>query len=113
MAAVTHEIYQQRPAWNAERSGFGFQGQCMQTLRTPDQIFGWVKTLTSPCLSDRWDALQTLSAQREQIPDLAVHVWESPATVMALLAEILSVYPHLVATAQNSSATPPSLCART
>ena len=70
-----------------------------------------VKKLTmSP--NDRAEALHTLSVQREQIPDLAVLLWESPATITALLYEILSIYPHLASTSTTSNTTPTSLNAR-
>jgi CCR4-NOT transcription complex subunit 9 len=59
--------------------------------------------------ADRSEALHTLSVQREQIPDLAVLLWESPATITALLTEILSIYPHLASTSSSSSAVPTSL----
>jgi CCR4-NOT transcription complex subunit 9 len=70
-----------------------------------------VRQLTSPPLQ-RTEALHTLSVQREQIPDLAVVLWESPSTITALLTEILSIYPHLASTSASSSAAPVSLNAK-
>jgi hypothetical protein len=72
-----------------------------------EQVYALVKRLTSSPI-ERSDALHTLSVHREQIPDLAVLLWESPATITALLAEILSIYPHLVS-ASTSSTAPTSL----
>jgi CCR4-NOT transcription complex subunit 9 len=74
----------------------------------PNDIQPLVRQLTSPPLQ-RAEALHTLSVQREQIPDLAVMLWESPATITALLTESLSLYPHLASTSSSSSASPASL----
>jgi CCR4-NOT transcription complex subunit 9 len=74
----------------------------------PSDIQAHVKCLTgSP--NERADALCTLSVQREQISDLAIYLWDSPATITALLAEILSIYPHLVGACTSSSSAPTSL----
>uniref|UniRef100_A0A5S6Q9Y6 CCR4-NOT transcription complex subunit 9 n=1 Tax=Trichuris muris TaxID=70415 RepID=A0A5S6Q9Y6_TRIMR len=40
-------------------------------------------------------ALLELSKKREVIPDLAVFLWNTPGTVMALLLEIVAVYPSI------------------
>jgi CCR4-NOT transcription complex subunit 9 len=76
-------------------------------MRTND-VQPLVRQLASPPLQ-RAEALHTLSVQREQIPDLAVMLWESPATITALLTEILSIYPHLASTSASSSVAPASL----
>lgn len=76
--------------------------------RTSDQVYTWVKRLTSSP-SERAEALHSLSVQREQIPDLAVLLWETPATITALLSEILSIYPHLASTSTGSNTAPTSL----
>ncbi|KAK8842658.1 Cell differentiation protein RCD1 [Tritrichomonas musculus] len=76
----------------------GFQ----QNQYRQSEVINNVKKLTmSP--SDRAEALHTLSAQRESIPELAVLLWESPGTITALLYEILSIYPHLMATSTGSN----------
>jgi CCR4-NOT transcription complex subunit 9 len=90
--------------WPASRAA-GYQASTFPTsnYHNRDYICQLVKRLTaSP--SERSEALHTLSVQREQIPELAIFLWESPATITALLAEILSIYPHLAATSQSSSA---------
>ncbi|OHT09673.1 Cell differentiation family, Rcd1-like containing protein [Tritrichomonas foetus] len=92
---------------------FQNQGGNFQSVqyRHSDQVHQLVKKLTQTP-NDRADALHTLSVQREQIPDLAVLLWESPATITALLYEILSIYPHLASTSTTSNTTPTSLNAR-
>jgi CCR4-NOT transcription complex subunit 9 len=78
--------------WPTGRAPFQYPGFTPQN-HTRDNIAKLVKSLTSA--SERADALHTLSVQREQIPDLALMLWEAPATMTALLSEILSIYPHL------------------
>ncbi|OHT05047.1 Cell differentiation family, Rcd1-like containing protein [Tritrichomonas foetus] len=87
-------------------------GQFQQPqYRNIEQVITLVKQLTlSP--SERSEALHTLSLHREQIPDLAVLLWESPGTITSLLFEILAIYPHLAATSSTSNNPPPSLNAR-
>lgn len=76
------------------------QGSMMSTTgvniqhRNNEKMIGLVKRLTaSP--KERSEALQILSVQREQIPDLAPCLWYSPATITALLSEVISIYPYL------------------
>jgi CCR4-NOT transcription complex subunit 9 len=97
--------------WPASRAA-GFQGAPFAGpgYHNREAVCLLVKRLTgSP--TDRTEALHTLSVQREQIPELAVLLWESPATITALLTEILSIYPHLATTSQSSSA-PTSLSSK-
>ncbi|KAH0789185.1 hypothetical protein GPJ56_006855 [Histomonas meleagridis] len=76
-----------------------------------DQIYTLVKRLTlGP--NERAEALHTLSVQREQIPNLAVLLWESPGTITALLTDILSIYPHLTSVSASSNSAPASLSSR-
>ena len=66
----------------------------MMQHRNNDKMYGLVKRLTqSP--KERAEALQILSVQREQIPELAPCLWYSPATITALLSEVISIYPYL------------------
>jgi CCR4-NOT transcription complex subunit 9 len=91
-------------------TGFPGPGYPPASFHNREQVFTLVKRLTaSP--NERADALHTLSVQREQIPDLAVLLWESPTTITALLSEILSIYPHLASTSASSTA-PTSLNAK-
>jgi CCR4-NOT transcription complex subunit 9 len=90
--------------WPASRTP-GYQPAAFPTsgYHNRDYVSQLVKRLTaSP--ADRSEALHTLSVQREQIPELAIFLWESPATITALLTEILSIYPHLATTSQSSTA---------
>lgn len=91
--------------WNAQ------QWQFNNNYRS-EQVYQLVMKLTGPSLAERAEALHQLSLQREHIPNLAVYLWESPATITSLLSEILSVYPHLAATSTASNTTPPSLSLR-
>jgi CCR4-NOT transcription complex subunit 9 len=90
--------------WPSSRAAFQAHGYGYQNR---EQIYALVKRLTGS-VADRTDALYNLSVQREQIPDLAVLLWESPATMTALLSEILAVYPYVASTG-GSSHVPPSL----
>jgi CCR4-NOT transcription complex subunit 9 len=90
--------------WPTSRATFQTHGYSHQNR---EQIYTLVKRLTGP-VADRTDALYNLSIQREQIPDLAILLWESPATMTALLSEILAIYPY-VASSGVSSQVPPSL----
>ena len=66
----------------------------MMQHRANDKMYNLVKRLTaSP--KDRAEALQILSVQREQHPELAPCLWYSPATITALLSEVISIYPYL------------------
>jgi CCR4-NOT transcription complex subunit 9 len=78
--------------WPVGRAPFQYQNYPQQN-HARDNVIRLVRNLTSA--SERPDALHTLSIQREQIPDLALMLWETPATMTALLSEILSIYPHL------------------
>ena len=93
---------QQQPPWNP-------QWQFPPSYRPPEQACQLVMKLTGPSLAERNEALHQLSVQREQIPNLAVYLWESPATITSLLSEVLSVSPHLAATSTASATKPPSL----
>lgn len=82
-----------------------------QIPRTLDQVhFLILKLSQSP--AEREDALYHLSQQRESIPDLAVMLWESPATVTTLLYEILSIYPYMTTTGNSTVAPAPRLASR-
>ena len=59
-----------------------------------------VLDLTNP--STRENALLELSKKREAFPELAPYLWHSFGTIVALLQEIISIYPLLA---------PPSLTA--
>ncbi|EAX96625.1 Cell differentiation family, Rcd1-like containing protein [Trichomonas vaginalis G3] len=62
--------------------------------RNNEKMLQLVRRLTlSP--KERAEALHILSVQREQIPGLAPYLWYSPATITALLSEIISIYPYL------------------
>jgi CCR4-NOT transcription complex subunit 9 len=80
--------------WPSGRASFQYQSYGAQN-HARDSVPKLVKGLISP--SERSEALHTLSVQREQIPDLALMLWESPATMTALLSEILGIYPYLAA----------------
>jgi CCR4-NOT transcription complex subunit 9 len=95
--------------WKMLRSPYPHQmgsmlpnGYQSTSFHNREQAFALVKRLTSTP-SDRSEALHTLSVQREQIPDLAILLWESPVTITALLSEILSIYPHLASTTAPTS----------
>lgn len=77
-----------------------------QTARSIDHVQSQILKLTKSG-PEREEALYFLSQQREIIPDLAVMLWESPATVTALLYEVLSIYPY-VTTSGSSAITPSS-----
>lgn len=62
--------------------------------RQNEQITTLIKKL-SYTPKERGEALSALCAQRKQIPDLAIMLWYSPATVSALLSEVISIYPFL------------------
>ena len=62
--------------------------------RSTEKMYSLVKRLTSNP-RDRAEALATLSIQRENYPDLAPCLWYSPATITALLSEVISIYPYL------------------
>jgi CCR4-NOT transcription complex subunit 9 len=78
--------------WPTNRAPFQYPSYTPQN-HARENTAKLVKNLTSS--SERSEALHTLSVQREQISDLALMLWESPATMTALLSEILSIYPHL------------------
>jgi CCR4-NOT transcription complex subunit 9 len=89
--------------WPASRAPGYAPGAFSAGYHNRESVCLLVKRLTtSP--ADRAEALHKLSVQREQIPDLAILLWESPATITALLSEILSIYPHLATVSQSSSA---------
>ena len=79
--------------------------------RSIEQVITLVKQLTLTS-SERSEALHTLSLHREQIPELAILLWESPGTITSLLYEILAIYPHLASTSSTSNSPPPSLNSR-
>jgi CCR4-NOT transcription complex subunit 9 len=88
-----------RPYMTTTTSPYMMQGN-MPTMgvtlqhKSTDKMIAHVKRLTqSP--KDRAEALQILSVRREQIPDLAPCLWYSPATITALLSEVISIYPYL------------------
>lgn len=54
---------------------------------------------------ERTDALFHISIQRESIPNLAIYLWESPGIVVALLTEIIKIYPSIITMSQNISST--------
>ena len=70
-----------------------------------------VKTCTES-RDRRSEVLTTLSIHREGIPDLAVLLWENPATVTVLLSEILAVLPQITATSFGHSSAPVGLSQR-
>ncbi|KAH0794776.1 hypothetical protein GPJ56_001323 [Histomonas meleagridis] len=90
---------------------FNASGYSSNIYPNMDQIYTLVKRLTlGP--NERAEALHTLSVQREQIPNLAFLLWESPGTITALLTEILSIYPHLTSVSASSNSAPASLSSR-
>lgn len=101
--------------WNlgiSQGTGGNYPSNYVPGFRSTDQVSTLVKNLTSTSLSERSDALHSLSSQREAITDLAVLLWDAPATITALLSEVLSVYSHLAASSPTSNTAPPSLNAR-
>jgi CCR4-NOT transcription complex subunit 9 len=63
---------------------------------TNDQLVAQIKRIHRSD-SERAQAIQTLWAARASIPDLALALWFSPATMTALLTDVLAFYPSLVA----------------
>lgn len=62
---------------------------------TQDQIVSLVKDIIKSD-KERYQAAKTLIANRDSIPDLALMLWFSPATVTILLSDILNFYPLLI-----------------
>src|SRR5699024_9279259 len=58
-----------------------------------DKICQWVGDLLSA--ETREQALMELSRKRETVPELAVLLWNSFGSMIALLQEIISVYPTI------------------
>lgn len=69
----------------------------------------FVSKLTGGSQAERTEAVHQLSISREQIPDLAIMLWEMPATITSLLADILAIYPHMAATSTASTSAPPPI----
>ncbi|KAK8886977.1 Cell differentiation protein RCD1 [Tritrichomonas musculus] len=103
------------PQWIQPGQNFGpsySSGQFQQPpSRSIEQVITLVKQLTLSS-TERSEALHTLSLHREQIPELAILLWESPGTITSLLFEILAIYPHLASTSSTSNSPPPSLNSR-
>ncbi|EAX93247.1 Cell differentiation family, Rcd1-like containing protein [Trichomonas vaginalis G3] len=72
------------------------QNQYSQMAVRNETAIAQIKLITLS-QKDRAEAIQSLSHQREQIPNIGVLLWESPASVAALLEEIISVVPHIAA----------------
>lgn len=91
----------QTPQWQSPQPFFthGFNMNSPQysplNMRTNEQMNNQIKRITSSP-QDRAEAIHFLSTQRELMPSLGTSLWESPATVAALLSEIIAAYPHIV-----------------
>lgn len=57
------------------------------------QVFQWINELANP--ETRETALMELSKKRESVPDLAPMLWHSFGTIVALLQEIINIYPSI------------------
>lgn len=57
------------------------------------QVFQWINELANP--DTRETALMELSKKRESVPDLAPMLWHSFGTIVALLQEIINIYPSI------------------
>lgn len=57
------------------------------------QVFQWINELSNP--DTRETALMELSKKRESVPDLAPMLWHSFGTIVALLQEIINIYPSI------------------
>ena len=96
-----HQVWTPGPAMHIHTcKGIGYGA--------PD-IGQMVRKLTVGTQGERAEAIHILSVMREQIPDLAIYLWETPASITSLLGEILSIYPHMAATSTASTSAPPSL----
>lgn len=56
-------------------------------------MFQWINELNNP--ETREAALLELSKKRESVPDLAPMLWHSFGTAVALLQEIINIYPSI------------------
>lgn len=57
------------------------------------QVFQWINELNNP--ETREAALLELSKKRESVPDLAPMLWNSFGAAVALLQEIINIYPSI------------------
>lgn len=58
-----------------------------------EKVFQWINELSNP--ETREVALLELSKKRESVPDLAPMLWHSFGTAVALLQEIINIYPSI------------------
>ncbi|XP_031638386.1 CCR4-NOT transcription complex subunit 9 [Contarinia nasturtii] len=58
-----------------------------------EKVFQWINELSNP--DTRETALMELSKKRETVPDLAPMLWHSFGTIVALLQEIINIYPSI------------------
>lgn len=58
-----------------------------------EKVFQWINELANP--ETRETALMELSKKRESVPDLAPMLWHSFGTIVALLQEIINIYPSI------------------
>ncbi|VDN57251.1 unnamed protein product [Dracunculus medinensis] len=69
-----------------------------------DQVYQWILDLGDP--RKRENALLELSRRRDVVPDLPLWLWYSTGSMVALVIEVISIYPAIVPptlTAQQSN----------
>ncbi|RZF34743.1 hypothetical protein LSTR_LSTR007795 [Laodelphax striatellus] len=67
--------------------------QQQQQAVDKEKIYEWIIELSNP--ETRENALLELSKKREVVPDLAPMLWNSFGTIVALLQEIINIYPAI------------------
>lgn len=83
-----------RPRWSVS-SQLQFthcaQSRCFRSHSF--KVFQWINELSNP--DTRETALMELSKKRETVQDLAPMLWHSFGTIVALLQEIINIYPSI------------------
>ncbi|EAY06112.1 Cell differentiation family, Rcd1-like containing protein [Trichomonas vaginalis G3] len=96
-----------RPATPSFYPGNQPYAHVQSPARTGEQVSKYIKNITIP--SQRQEAVQYLSINRDTIKGIGVQLWETPAVMVALLSDIMSIYPAITSVATVLSTYPSPL----
>lgn len=92
------------PIWSSGAQQFN---RLQSPVRASEQIQKYIKNITIP--SERQEAVQYLSMNRDSIKDIGNLLWEGQAVMAALLSDIISIYPAITSVAPAPSNYPSPL----